>query len=61
VDRDENRLLVLSGDLEAIRRDADLQEVLRRYQGFSDEMTAKLWRHLEFMVENRRKYYSTRP
>jgi hypothetical protein len=60
VDRDENRLLVLSGDLEAVRRDADLQEVLRRYEGFGDEMTAKLWRHLEFMVENRRKYYSTR-
>jgi hypothetical protein len=60
VDRDENRLLVLSGDLQAIRRDADLQEVLRRYECFGDEMTAKLWRHLEFMVENRRKYYSTR-
>src|SRR5207302_1364300 len=58
VDLEENRSLVLRGDMEAIGRDACLQEVLRRYQYHGHELTQKLWQYLEFLVENRRKYYA---
>jgi hypothetical protein len=58
VDQDQNRAVVIRGDREAMWRDAGLQDVLRRYQRYGPEVADKLLRYLEFLVENRRQYYS---
>jgi hypothetical protein len=60
-DNPANRPLVLSGDLEAVRADASLREVLRGYDDWGPEMTDKLYRHVAFVVENRRKFHASRP
>ena len=58
VDDDSRRPLILSGDLEAIKNDPQLLAILRQFQGYGSAMHDKLAQHLEFMVENRRKYYA---
>jgi hypothetical protein len=58
VDLDRNRKLILTGDMAAIRADPDIQRFLTAHAKFGQDMLYKLWQHLEFMVENRRKYYS---
>ena len=58
VDEDSRRALVLSGDIDAIKKDAQLSALLRQYDGFGSALRDKLIHHLEFMVENRRKYYA---
>lgn len=60
-DRKANRALVLAGDLEAIRADPALREALAAYAEWGPEMMDKLWRHVAFVVENRRKFYASRP
>jgi serine/threonine protein kinase len=57
VDMEKNRPMILTGDMEAIRQDATLQQFMRAHARYGDEMVHKLWHHLEFMVENRRKYH----
>jgi hypothetical protein len=58
IDDDSRRPLILSGDLQAIKKDPTLQALFQKNQGYGAAMEQKLWRHLEFMVENRRKYYA---
>lgn len=57
IDLDKNRVLINSGDMEAIRQDATLRRFMQANSRYGEEMLHKLWAHLEFMVENRRKYY----
>jgi hypothetical protein len=57
VDLEENKPLILSGDLEALRQDARLRAILRPYECWGAAMTARLLRYLEFLVENRRRFY----
>jgi hypothetical protein len=58
VDADEHVSLILAGDLSAVKQDARLQAIFQQYEGFGLSMQQKLVHHLEFMVENRRKYYA---
>ena len=58
VDEDSHRPLVLAGDLSTIKKDVLLLAIFRQFQGFGAAMQEKLMHHLEFMVENRRKYYT---
>jgi hypothetical protein len=57
IDLEKNRALINSGDMEAIRQDPTLRKFMQANSRYGDEMIHKLWAHLEFMVENRRKYY----
>ncbi len=57
VDAEGNRSLILTGDLDAVRRHPALQEFLDRYRGYGTPMMAKLWRQVDYLVENRKKYY----
>ena len=57
VDDDSRRPLVLAGDLDAIKKDETLQALIAKSQGYGTAMKEKLWRHLEFVVGNRRRYY----
>ena len=57
VDLDKNRRLILTADMEALRHDDSLRKFMHAHQRFGDEILHKLWHHLEFVVENRRKYY----
>jgi serine/threonine protein kinase len=57
VDLDKNRPLIMTGDMEAIRQDGGLKLFMQTQRRYGDEMVHKLWHHVEFMVENRRKYF----
>jgi hypothetical protein len=57
LDFDRNRRPILAGDTEFIRQDRDIQRFMQHYARYGPEMVHKLWQYLQFMVENRRKYY----
>jgi hypothetical protein len=58
VDDDVNRACIMNTELEEIRRKPEIQVILHKYANYGQAMQEKLLRHLEFMVENRRKYYN---
>jgi hypothetical protein len=60
VDEDCNLPLVMAGDLGAIKKNGPLLAIFERYQKYGLSLKEKLTHHLEFMVENRRKYYAAR-
>jgi hypothetical protein len=55
VDNETNRPAVMNSEIDEIKSRPEIQLVLKEYAGYG--MREKLLRHLEFMVENRRKYY----
>jgi hypothetical protein len=57
VDTEANKPLVASGDMEAIRNDAAVQELLARYENYGPVMQEKLWKRLTFLVDNRKKFF----
>ena len=57
LDFERNRRPILAGDMEHIRQDPDIQRFMLYHARYGPEMLHKLWHHLQFMVENRRKYY----
>jgi GYF domain 2 len=57
VDDDVNRACIMKTELEEIRRKPEIQVILHEYANYGKAMQEKLLRHLEFMVDNRRKYY----
>jgi serine/threonine protein kinase len=57
LDLEKNRQLIISGDMEAIRQDPMIQKFMLAHQRYGQELLHKLWHHLEFMLENRRKYF----
>jgi hypothetical protein len=57
VDEEDSVDVVLAGDMEVIKQDPALQNIFRPMQSWGKEVVDKLWKHLEFTVQNRRKYY----
>ena len=57
VDLDKNRQLILTGDMEAIRNDPAIKTFMLAHLKYGQEVLHKLWSYLEFVIENRRKYY----
>jgi serine/threonine protein kinase len=57
LDFERNRRPILAGDMDFVRQDPDIQRFMQYYTRFGQEIIYKLWQYLEFMVENRRKYY----
>lgn len=57
IDREENRTLVVSGDLTALRESAFVVDLLRRCCSSSGDGAERLFRYLSFLAENRRKFY----
>jgi hypothetical protein len=57
VDDDGNRLRVLHGDLSEIKQQPGVRAIFNEYAGYGYEMLEKLTRHLDFLIQNRRKYY----
>jgi len=58
VDADANKPFVISASPEALRQHPELQGLVRVYQGYGQVMLDKLWKHLDFLVENRRKFHA---
>jgi hypothetical protein len=61
IDLEQNRDLIVTGDLDAVRRDGGLLGVLEPYRGWGTGLMEKLWRHLEFLLDNRRRFYAAGP
>lgn len=57
VDDEQNRPCILHADAAEVQRQAGVQAILQQYANYGKDLQEKLVRHLEFMVENRRKYY----
>ena len=57
IDDDVNRACVMEAKMDEIKGKPEIQAVLQKYGVYGQAMQEKLLRHLEFMVENRRKYY----
>jgi hypothetical protein len=60
VDAEQNQPLIRAGNLEAVRRDPVVQGLVQAYQAYGETMLAKLWKHLELLVENRQKFLAAR-
>jgi len=43
--------------MEYIRQHSEMRRFLDHYGRYGEEMVHKLWHYLQFMVQNRRKYY----
>lgn len=57
LDFDRNRRPILAGDMDFIRQDPDIVRFMSYHSRYGAALIHKLWNHLQFMVENRRKYY----
>jgi hypothetical protein len=57
LDFDRNRRPIITGDMDYIRQHPEIQRFMGYYGRFGEDIIHKLWNHLQFMVENRRKYY----
>jgi hypothetical protein len=57
LDFDRNHGPIMTGDMECIRQDPDIVRFMNYHARYGPDMVHKLWSHLQFMVENRRKYY----
>ena len=60
VDADQSRPLVARGAIDIIRSNPEVQRIIQAYLPHGPEMVQKLWKHLDFMVDNRRKFYASR-
>jgi hypothetical protein len=58
VDDDKNRQCILQAGAEEIKSSPEVQAILQPFANYGKELQEKLLRHLQFMVENRRKYYN---
>ena len=58
VDDEKNRACMMEMGPEQIKRLPQIERILAEYADYGKDMRAKLLHHLEFMVENRRKYYA---
>ena len=57
VDDEKNRECMLRNGPEELRQNPEIQAILQAYATYSSEMGDRLLRHLDFMVDNRRKFY----
>jgi hypothetical protein len=57
IDDDKNRLRITHGDAEELTKHQEVTAILGRFSQYGPTMRDKLERHLQFLVENRRKYY----
>jgi hypothetical protein len=60
VDQDGTRALIVQGTLDTIRQHPEVQRLIQSYQTHGQELTGKLWLHLGFLVDNRKKFYAAR-
>jgi hypothetical protein len=58
VDAEPNKPLIVAGNIDAIKQDPQVQQLVYTYQGYGETMIEKLWKHFGFLVENRRKFYA---
>jgi hypothetical protein len=56
-DMDVNKAVILSGDQEALRHDVAIHVILSLVENCGAGVSDHIWKHLEFVVENRRQYY----
>jgi hypothetical protein len=60
-DLEANKALIVAGDCDAIREDAAVQVILRLAEQCGPHFAHRFWKHLEFVVSTRRKYYLAAP
>ncbi len=56
IDDEQNRLRVFHGEIEEIKRHPAIKAILDEFGRYGQDIKYKLLRHLEFTIENRKKY-----
>jgi hypothetical protein len=59
-DLDQNHPLLVRGNLNEVKQDAELRRIMQSYQPYGNDLVRKLGDYLEFLVENRRKFFASR-
>ena len=57
VDAAPNKPLIMTGNGAALRQHPQVAVLLAAYLGYGPTMLEKLGKHLDFLIENRRKFY----
>ncbi len=60
VDDDCHRNLILTAELEDLKKHPEIKALLAQFRSYGPLMRDKLLNHLEFLAQNRRKYYAAR-
>jgi hypothetical protein len=58
VDDDNRHTLIMTADLEELRKHPEVQAILAQFELYGPVMREKLVHHVEYLVTNRRKYYT---
>ena len=58
IDDEKNRACIVHAEMHEIKKHPNVLAIVNQYAGYGKDIQDKLLRHLEFMVENRKKYYS---
>jgi hypothetical protein len=58
VDHENNRVFMELADMDTILSYEEVKKILDRYESYGMAMQEKLIQHLEFMVDNRKKFYA---
>lgn len=56
-DEEDSVDLILAGDMSVIATDPAVQAIFKPFQAVGGNFVDLLWKHFEFVVNNRRKYY----
>lgn len=57
LDSADRKPLIETGDVNTAKQDPYVQGILREFSGYGPVMLEKLDKHIEFLVDNRRKFY----
>lgn len=57
VDADANKTLVEKGDMNRVKQSPSVLTLLARYEGYGAVMREKLLKRLDFLVDNRKKFF----
>lgn len=57
LDSVERKPLIQTGDVDLVKQDPYVQGIMREFAGYGPVMLEKLTKYVEFLVENRRKFY----
>jgi hypothetical protein len=60
IDDETNKTLLISGGNEAVKNDPVLRGLVLSFELHGKDLMNRLWQRLDFLIDNRRKFYASR-
>ena len=57
VDDDDSVDFILASDIDAVKAHPSVQAIVQPFASMGGDLADRLWKHLEFVLGNRQKYY----